>query len=111
MPIFISPEGVSYLSQRPDRPDLIRDGFRLYVDAVDVGSEPVTEPGKADSDSGSDTDKININTASVDEMVSGLGLSIAKAKAIEQSRPYADISELVKAKGVDIAAIADKVVV
>jgi DNA uptake protein ComE-like DNA-binding protein len=107
MPIFISPEGVSYLSQREDRPDLIRDGFRLYVDAVDVEFETATEPGKPEPVEG----KIDINTASIDEMVTGLGLSIAKAKAIEQNRPYADTSELVKAKGVDIALIADKITV
>jgi DNA uptake protein ComE-like DNA-binding protein len=109
MTIFISPDGMSFVSQRSDRPDLIRNGFRLYVDAVDVESESTTETGGTES--GSDSDKLNINTASVDEMVAVLGLSIAKAKAIEQSRPYTDVSELVKAKAVDIAAIADKITV
>jgi DNA uptake protein ComE-like DNA-binding protein len=107
MAIFISPEGMSYVSQRSDRPDLIRDGYRLYVDAVDIESTPVADPQLPESV----TDKININKASIDEMVSGLELSIAKAKAIEQNRPYADPSELVKAKGIDIAAIADKITV
>lgn len=109
MAIFISPEGVSFLSQRADRPDLIRDGFRLYVevDAINIESTPVTESQL----SGTVTDKININESSIDEMVAGLGLSIAKAKAIEQNRPYADISDLIKAKTVDIAALADKITV
>lgn len=107
MAIFISPEGMSYYSQRTERPDLIRDGYRLYVEAIDVESSPVADPQL----SGSVVDKININEASVDEMVAGLGLSIAKAKAIEQNRPYADPSELIKAKGIDLAAIADKITI
>jgi DNA uptake protein ComE-like DNA-binding protein len=107
MAIFISPDGMSYHSQRADRPDLIRDGFRLYVDAIDVEASPATESG----DSTPGIDKININTASIDEMVDGLDLSIAKAKAIEQHRPYADSSELAKVKGIDVAALADKIAI
>ena len=107
MAIFISPEGMSYHSQRADRPDLIRDGFRLYVDAIDVEASPAIDGG----DPAPGIDKININTASIDEMVDGLDLSIAKAKAIEQHRPYADSSELAKVKGIDVAALADKVAI
>lgn len=107
MAIFISPEGMSYVSQRPDRPDLIRDGFRLYVEAVDVESGPVADLQLLESEAG----KININTASIDEMVDGLDLSIAKAKAIEQHRPYSDASELAKVKGLDVAALADKITI
>jgi DNA uptake protein ComE-like DNA-binding protein len=106
MAIFISPEGMSYVSQRSDRPDLISNGFRLYLDAIDVESSPVADPQLPESNTG----KVDINTASVDEMVAGLGLSIAKAKAIEQHRPYADISELVKAK-IDVVTVADKVTI
>jgi Helix-hairpin-helix motif len=123
MAIFISPDGMSVWSARESRPDLLQAGYRLYVEPKpddpipDVEADPSVKAGDAEPSDEAEgrvsepppDHRIDINSATVELMMEGLGLLIAKAKAIEQGRPYADISELSRVKGLDVAPLIGKV--
>jgi DNA uptake protein ComE-like DNA-binding protein len=98
--IYISPDGVPVLVHDEGQgKNLQREGYRLHVE-VEPPIAPITIETQP---------LININTAKLEDLVSGLGVSIAIAKSIIESRPYTDIASLAKVKGVDVVAITNKI--
>jgi Helix-hairpin-helix motif len=100
--IYISPDGVPVLVHDEGQGrELLRQGYRLHVEdeapiaPIVIETQPLT----------------NINTAKLEDLVSDLGISIAIAKSIIESRPYTDVASLAKVKGVDVVAFTNKIAI
>lgn len=88
------------------------DGAQVHVPATDEApttSQPAAGvSGAAPAQMASTTSssgRININTASVDELTTLPGIGPAKAEAIVEGRPYASVDDLDRVSGIGVKTI------
>ena len=83
-----------FLSKTINLSQLVTDGMKIYLPAVNIGNVDIT--GTTDSIDNSNI--IYINSASTEELESLWGVGEARAKAIINGRPYSSIEDLVTKK-------------
>jgi DNA uptake protein ComE-like DNA-binding protein len=108
--IYVSPDGASsFLTSNPSQArSLINQGYTLYDDSpIDVDDVVIADSADG-SDGSDDDDRVNINSASIEQLTE-LGLSIAAAKLIEKGRHYESTSAIAEIKGVELASILEKI--
>lgn len=71
------------------------DGAKVYIPSISQN-----EKGKSQNYTGGETGSININTASLSELDSLVGVGVVTAQKIIDNRPYGAIDELVSKKAV-----------
>lgn len=83
--------------------EFMKDGQKLFIPKVIS-----KEPGVGYIEANSGTKLININSASVEELDTLMGIGVTRANEIIIGRPYKDINELVS-KGVLSVSVVDKI--